>query len=295
MMYLDVPFFQIEGVTIYSDYNDPRQYYYMPNAPHFSMIQHDGVKKPALLFIKYREDLDDYDSMADHPTGGGFLAFDVDLGYDVDFLDDVKRKLKQQLVDTGRLDDMTADINLSPPQWKDGTVQLMLLDRRSAVEPLGGEGSPGADQPEPRTEWITEILGAGVPSLYGDNRAAFSVALTKKAATLLEKCFEADDQNITPIGVIYDLRFAALRPAFDIKITANWEEVYHHFSEQWTLDLFVFSMEVSEVVDELVQNQVIQIEAVQYGVGEEGAGDEMRKALNELKKLVLDHFFEPGA
>jgi len=294
MMYLDAPFYQIEGVTIYADYNDPLQYYYMPNAPHFSLIRDGDTAKPAVLFIKYREDLDDYDPMADHPTGGGFLSFDVDLGYETELLDDVRRKLKQQLVQTGRIENLTAEVNLSPPQWKDGTVQLMMLGRRSEVTPLDEEPAGGEEEPQPSQQWVTEILGAGVPSLYGDNRAAFSVALTKKAATLLEAAFTADDQNIVPIGVVYNLRFAALRPAFNIKITANWEEVYHHFSEQYSFDLLVFSSDVSKVVDELVQNQVIRIEAVQYGVGEEGEGDQMRKALNELKKLVLDNFFEPA-
>jgi len=298
MMYLEAPFYEIEGVSIYSDYNDPLQYYYMPDAPEFSMVEHevDGevVKKPALLFIKYREDLDDYDGQADHPTGGGFLAFDVDLGYESDFLDKVKQKLEQELRTTGRLTDPMAEVKLSPPQWKEGNVQLMLLDRRSDVQPLDDDGTTTTttDQPEPSKEWVTEVLGAGMPSLYGDNRAIFSVGLTKKATTLLEKSFEADDQNITPIGVIYNLKFTALRPAFNVKITANWEEVYHHFSEQFSVDLLFFSSDVSTIVDELVQNQVIKIEAVDYGVGDEGGGSQMTQALNELKKLVLDNFFE---
>lgn len=300
MMYLEAPFYEIEGVSIYSDYNDPLQYYFMPNAPHFSMVEHevDGevVKKPALLFIKYREDLDDYDGQADHPTGGGFLAFDVDLGYEPEFLDKVKQKLEQELRGTGRISDPMAEVKLSPPQWKEGNVQLMLLDRRSNVQPLDDDGTSSAptDQPEPSKEWITEVLGAGVPSLYGNNRAIFSVAMTKKATTLLEKSFEADDQNITPIGVIYNLKFVALRPAFNVKITANWEQVYHHFSEQFSADLLFFSSDIQTVVDDLVQNQVIKIEAVDYGVGDEGGGSQMTQALNELKKLVLDNFFEPA-
>lgn len=302
MMYLDAPFYQIEGVYLYSDYNDPLQFYYMPNNPHFSLIKHhegseedEVVEKPALLFIKYREDLDDYDPAANQPTGGGFLAFDVDLGYDPEFLEDIQKKLKQKLQQDGVITDPMADVKISPPQWVDGTVQLMLLDRRSEVQPLDADEQPASgDETPPSTEWVKEILGAGRPSLYGDNRAAFSVALTKKAATLLEKSFEADDQNITPIGVIYDLKFTALRPSYNVKITANWEEVYHHFSEQWTVDLWVFSADISTVVDELVRNEVIKIEAVSYGAGAEADDAEMNKALTELKKLVLDSFFEPA-
>jgi len=295
MMYLERSFNK-KGVTIYSDYNDPLQYYYLPDAPEFSMIEHevDGevVKKPALLFIKYREDLDDYDGQADHPTGGGFLAFDVDLGYAPGFLDDVKRELEQELRTSGLLTDPMAEVKLSPPQWKEGNVQLMLLDRRSDVQPLDDDATT-TDQPEPSQEFVTEVLGAGIPSLYGDNRAIFSVGLTKKATTLLEKSFEDDDQNITPIGVIYNLKFAALRPAFNVKVTANWEQVYEHFSERYGVNLLIVGVDIAKVVEDLVQSQVIKIEAVDYGVGDEGGGSQMDQAMTELKQLVLENFFEP--
>lgn len=295
MMYLDTPFYEIDGVYIYSDYNNPKQFYYMPNSPHFSMIKDGETEKPAILFIKYREDLDDYDGTANHPTGGGFLAFDVDIGFDSETLKDIKNKLKRQLLQDGILTDTMQDIQLVPPQWKSGTVQMMLLDRRSSVsDPSAEPDQPPGDQPEESKEWITEVLGAGVPSLYGDNRAAFSVALTKKAATLLEKAFSDDEANITPIGIIYDLTFTALRPAFNVKITANWEEVYKHFSEQWTADLLVFSLDISKVVDELVRNESIKIEAVDYGTGTESGGQQMDQALKELKKLVIDNFFKPA-
>ena len=161
-MYLDAPFFEIKGVSITSDYNDKLQYYYMPNSPHFSLIDSGETQKPALLFIKYREDLDDYDGTANHPTGGGFMAFDVDLGYDPEFLDDVRSELKKKLKEDGTLTDIMADVKLSPPQWTEGTVQLMLLDRRSEVTPVGGEEPPPPEPGEPSQEWITEILGAGI-------------------------------------------------------------------------------------------------------------------------------------
>ena len=139
MMYLDTPFYEIEGVSIYSDYNNPLQFYYMPASPHFSLIRQregdDVVLKPALLFLKYREDLDDYDPASNRPTGGGFLAFDVDLGHDPELLKDIRQELKQRLLQNEIITDPTAEVNLSPPQWHSGTVQLMILDRRSRVRP----------------------------------------------------------------------------------------------------------------------------------------------------------------
>ena len=198
MMYLDAPFYEIDGVPIYSDYNDPLQFYYMPNSPHFSTMKQsdaDGnvIEKPAILFLKYREDLDDYDGQANHPTGGGFLAFDVDLGYSPERVKKIRQKLKQKLQETGEIADAMLEVKLSPPMWTGGTVQLMLLDRRSEVRPIDDDVPPPDDDSEPSKEWITEVLGAGMPSLYGDNRAAFSVAMTKKAATLLEASFASDD------------------------------------------------------------------------------------------------------
>ena len=103
----------------------------------------------------------------------------------------------------------------SPPRpFDSGTVKCVALNLQGpggTVAPVGDDG---------RFIAVEQILGATVPSLFGNNTAIFSLTLSAEGATLLEAAFA---QGATPIGVIYDLTFTAMQPALDVKITADFE------------------------------------------------------------------------
>ena len=67
--------------------------------------------------------------------------------------------------------------------------------------------------------------------MYGDNRAIFSAVLTKEATQLIYDAFD----GFIPAGVVYDLTFVGMQRAFNVHVSADWEQVYHFLDERFRL------------------------------------------------------------
>ena len=88
MLYLNPPFYIIDGVSIYPDHADPLQFYYLPVAPKLTKIKDEasGQVIPQIQIIKFRGEA----------GNGGFLNFDVNIGVDQNKLDIISAKLSSQ-------------------------------------------------------------------------------------------------------------------------------------------------------------------------------------------------------
>jgi hypothetical protein len=103
--------------------------------------------------------------------------------------------------------------------------------------------------------------------------------------------------ELMPIGVVYSLDFLALRPAFTVKIKADWSRVQTHFEENFTADVLFSSTEIDTVVDKLVEDQVVSIEVDSFLPEGEDAGSWVGRrdhAINDFKDMVLKNFFKPS-
>src|SRR5579864_7130905 len=157
MLYLNPPYFVINGVSIFSDHKDPLQYYYLPMMPHLTTDTVNGVTSPRLQLIEY--------------TGaagtGGFINFDVNLGIDPEALSEVKNELQRQA-------QLSDEPRLSPVTFTDGTVKLILLGAQSADPPTSSSGSgsstaaAAAAAPDTGPKFVVKIQNAAKPSLYSD-------------------------------------------------------------------------------------------------------------------------------
>lgn len=275
MLYLNPPYYMVKGVSIFADHANPRQFYYLPASPHLSMITDPttNVEVPKLELLRFRGD----------NRSGGFLELDVNLGFDPDLLEN---EVKPEIRRVFGLDDEPI---LSPVLLEAGTVRLIALDAQTPV--------PGAPPAEPPTDGAplqlaTKIDQAANPSLYGDCQAMFSVQLSEDGAKLLDAALLG---TILPVGVVYELEFAALRPAYQFKVTADWHRVQTHFDEMSNARLLFFSSEIDKAIDKLVEDQVIKIEVDNFVP----AGDEQalltdpKKLLDQIKDMVIQTFFKP--
>jgi hypothetical protein len=224
---------------------------------------------------------------------GGFLNFDVDLGIPDVTLAAIADQLRQS-------HKLPGPPRLAPPQIVDGSVRMMLFGKESPPQPVPGEKPkpapgvlPGADPAGP--QFVLRINHPAKPSLYGDEQAAFSVELDQEGVTILDAALRGE---MSPIGVVYSLSYVGLRPAYRVHVEADWNRVQQHLSEQTSVNSLVFSLDVDKIVDKLVEDRVIVIEADTFvAAGEEGgdaatAGKD--EALDELKEMVLTTFFEPS-
>lgn len=278
MLYLKPPFHIIEGVSVFADHANERQFYYLPAMPRLNSIEDPvtGQDAPELQLLKFRGDA----------GSGGFLSFGVNLGVDQDRLDAVALQLKQ----LHRLRDQPI---LAPVILETGTVRLMILGEETPEPADGGQPTTDDDDAaEPR--FVVKIAHPAKPALYGDNQAIFSVELDADGVQLVEESLQGE---LMPIGIVYSLTFLALRPAFSVRVHADWDRVQHHFQESFGFDVLFSSVQIDEVIDELIENQIVTIEIDTFlPEGEENGSFIGRRdqAISDFKDMVLETFFEPS-
>ncbi len=293
MLYLNSPYFVINGVSVFPDDKDPLQFYYLPMMPHLTMVTDPktNVATPQLQLIEY-----------EGAAGtGGFLNFDVNIGIDQDALSEVSSQLQQQAKLTGQP-------RLSPVTFVDGSVDLLILGAQSASPPAtGGAAAPsggpaGASSGAAATavmapaasgpQFVIKVQNATKPALYGDNQATFSVQLDQYGATVLEAALQGE---MAPVAVIYSLQFLGLRPAFHVQLTADWNRVQTYLDTQYGGGFLFVSSDIEKTVDKLIEDQVINIQVSSYttdsDLGATGVSDRDR-AVSECYELVKNNFFQ---
>lgn len=257
----------VDGITVFADHADPNQFWYLPGP--VSLARSGSDKKAEFSFIKYKPA-----AVAGGAKGGGFLMFKVNLQLDPA----LERKILSA-VSSG----VRGEPKLSAVQFDEGSVQCIALN-------LQGSGGTAASPAGAGTfNAVEKILGASVPSLFGDNSAAFSLTLSQEGAIIVEKAFK---EGLTPVGVIYNLKFTGLRPALDVKITADFKRIYDQFSASLSGQYYFFKAGIDIGFENLVQTGAIKIEVTNYTT--EGDKKEKEKwALDFFKDKLLNDWFEP--
>ena len=162
-----------------------------------------------------------------------------------------------------------------------------LTDCFETIDLLYALGRSMNDLTQP-SQFVTQIMGAGSPSLYGDNRAIFQATLSKKGAAALAGALD----GVTPIGVVYSLTFAGLQPAFRVRAKVNWQKVYDHFSESEKLDLLFYESDIQKSIDKLRDERVIEFDVTVEGIGAAAMDAEREAAMTAIRQLIFDKFFE---
>jgi hypothetical protein len=275
MLYLNPPFWVINGISLFPDHADRAQYYFLPLMPHLTTRQDAGVDVPQIQLIKY----------TGHSTGG-FLNCDVDLGVPQDLLDDTAGELQHQ----AKLD---VKPRLAPVPVVDGTVRMLLLGAQSALPSDPSAKPPAAPPSGDPPRFVIKMQSAAKPSLYGDENATFSVQLDQDGTTIVEKALQGE---LSPIGVVYSLDFFALRPAFSVRATVDWNRVQTHLDEHFGVNVVFVSADVDKQIDKLIEDQVIVITADNFVAPESDETKDIQaqfeQAKAEVRDMVKSTFFE---
>ena len=263
MLILDSRCAIIDGVSVFPDHAEPLQWYYLPTSPHLTV--RDGT--PNFQLIGFRGGDDD---------GGGLLSFDVNVGLDDRQITSLRGKIRDQF-------DLEREPNIGPVPLVDGTVRLIGLGSESGRTPVEGE-------PVPEDPFVARIMHNVKPSLYNDNQASFSVLLKKGGFALVEGTLDA---VILPIAVVYSLDYLALRPAYKVTLKIDWDRVQDHLDETFGAKAWIFSSEISEVVDKLDESKVIDLQVDTFVTEDtEGVIDRRDAALAQVKAMITTAFFE---
>jgi hypothetical protein len=263
MLLLGDKMWMIKGVSVFPDDANPNQFWYLP--PKVGLVR--DKERVKFTLIKYRPA-----ASSGGAKGGGFLIFDVAVRIDPE---DEKR-IKRALPKGAGAPELTA------VPFEGGTVKCVALD-------LEGGGGTTATLAQGAFQAVEKISGATNPSLGGDNIATFSLKLSQEGAIILEKAFR---DATTPIGVIYDLDYRAMRPNLNVEITANMSRVYDHFSASLRAQYALVSGGIDAGLEKLKEDKVLEINVKNYR-DEEDRDEKEKWALEFFKAEMLDNFFTP--
>jgi hypothetical protein len=276
-MLYDDPVLYFKGLTIFKDFSDSRTYYFLPpEAPRIARSAEDGETGDyALRLVLYRPDPN-----APPPTGmeegGGFLNLDTDLRVSEGLLDQARDEIRRKF---------GADANLVPVPFTDGSVELVLL------------GVSRDDQGQP---FVRKMAGSTVPALYGTQRAAFSTVLDRHGAALMKAVLE--EGGVTMAVAIYHLTYAGIGPAYNLKITVDYQRVFDHLDLRLKAGVsagnktssFVAKAGFHMLMQELKESRAIKVEEVDPIPGENGRTPTNQEMINEIiGNLMGAKWFKP--
>jgi hypothetical protein len=256
MIDLGRPSLHALGVSVFCDHADPARFHFLPDSPRLR-LRPDGT--PELSLLKY-----ELDPALHQALGAGLLSLTVDLAVS----DDVQKQLQQKLA---RQFSLAQPVQLDPVTVEDGTCSIVVIDRPSDAG------------------LVERVLGAGTPTLYGDEACTFVMVLDPDGVSLVEQALA---QGGLPAGVVYRLGVLGLRPALRARITASWQDIYHYYDNRLHGGKLLLAIDIGATIEELVHAEAITI-AVDQLVPADQQDPAYQSALDQAQRYVLEQFFRP--
>jgi hypothetical protein len=265
MLALDRQYGPFAGLGVFGDHADPSLFYYVPEAPRLAV--RSGI--PELSLLKYKTDPAD----SGGARGGGFLSFTAELAVTADQMTAARAELQKLGF---------ASITLQPVPFRDGTAALATM--------LDQTGSDGG------LRLVERIIGETMPSLYGTQRAMFSLAMTTADdVALIEGMLT--HAAVTPVGVRYELRYDGIRPAIQAKITAKYDRVYHQLKQQFSAGASYYgvglSVDLGSATQQLRESGDIEVEILEF-TDDADLRARAEAALQWFQERLVTTFFRPS-
>lgn len=261
---------EILGITVFQDSDRPNQFFYLPGSPHITYEQ----GQPLFDLYAYNKGGQSSTTLA-----GGFLNMTVDLGIG-NLKDRIEQRLKEQFGD---------DVTLASVPISKGTARVIALgeDSRALQGGVEAETAPSGDPLVAKgPRFIQNILGAGTPSLDGENRAIFSFSLSEDGTAFFMGVL-GGNPKARPVGVVYELEYIGLLPAYDLQITIDFKSCYEYMRSRFTLGTLLFRADIDNIVEELQRRESIKIKEVSRTL-ELSTPEAIRERQTRIDQLVKD-------
>src|SRR5690554_5816872 len=135
-------------------------------------------------------------------TAGSILQLGVQCSVSEDRLERAVDSLK-------RVHPLPDNLRIATPHWKDGTVNLIALDASTLDIKTMGEDS-----------FVKSVIGSQEPSLSSANlKSIFNVRFDRRGTALISSALDGTGGSVA--GILYDLRYTAIRPAVDLRIWSD--------------------------------------------------------------------------
>lgn len=285
MLDLAKPLGVYEGLIFYGDHEINDLVYYFPDEVSLAP-QHnpDGSTNPfyELFFQIFSEGDVVEGSIEDlRKTAGSVLS----LGIQCTVTPARLQKALDQVKESGNLPET---LSASPPPWRDGNVNLIVLDAdNSKNETMSNDA------------FVKSIVGSNKPSLLsGDLKSVFNVRLDRRGTSLIQAALDGDTGNVA--GVLYDLKFNAIRPALNMRIWANLDRCYESVSQQLGIKAefvyagikFSLGAELGWLTKKLEEDGNLKVDVLSQAEDAQ-TKQMMDEMVKDFKDSVLKEMFQP--
>ncbi len=270
-----------QGITFYGDHEDEALVYYLPNEVKLAKGKNSHYEMDLMLFSE--SNIVSKEAINFDDTAGAILQMGVICTADERLLNRALSDLKSNVKT------LPEDIKVTQPIWKEGTVDMMILDKQKDKQ---GDDSN-------TTGFVKNILGSQKPSfMTNDLKSIFNVRLDRRGSELIYKAIEGSKSSLA--GVMYDLKFAALQPTANLRISANLskcqETVEHELGLSGTYESGSFNItvgvDVNLLTKKMEENGDIKIEVLSMMETEEDK-KRFNQIVEDFKNRVIEELFTP--
>ena len=247
-----------------------KRYYYLPPPPRVAI---DSEGRPQFLLMKFTSDR----SAEEGGVAGGILHFLCEYGLTPEQEAELKAKLAREVKGAKLM----------------GAVQMLPGEGESTFRIISATMSEGG--------FAESVVASGKAPLLPGQKVAAAARLDPAGTVLIEESLKRPTSDIS---VEFDLAYTAFLPAFDGRITFDWERFKSH-TDEWKMEYskkksckwWIFgcktsysTTEMRELYDFLCESEVIRVEWTETMV------DERLEAIRQaFFRFMETSFFERTA
>lgn len=276
MLDLSKPYGVHEDILFYGDHEQENIVYYLPNevglAPLIS--DDDNQDKAYDFFLQiFKEGRAIQGGLKElEDSSGAIMSLGVQCIANAERLE----KARTKLIEEHKLQE---DFIFTPPEWKDGSIDLIVLDSTTQNEDSITEES-----------FVDSIIGSNKPSLSSsDLKAVFNVRLDRKGASLLAATLQGDRSSVA--GVLYDLKMKAMRPALDMTIEADLDRCHTKVSHMVAAGAAIKYGELTvsaKAEFEFIKEKLIEEGDIKVNIISQVTTPEMKQMVDDMVKEFTD-------
>lgn len=272
MLDLSKPLNSVEGVTLYGDHVEQDLVFYLPDEIDLVPLAPDRPDLSMQIFYPDEAMVGTGDSL--ESAVGSILSLGVRCEVSQDRLRTIEGVVASQLG--------LEHVRLTPPPWEDGSVELLLLDSQS------GQNITSAVKDD---RMVEGIVGSRKPSLQDPHLSAlFHARLDRRGTALTVAGLQGEVGSLA--GVLYDLKFAAMRPTIDLRMSADLDACAEFFSAGAGVQVYYVSADIQATFGRMRQEGIIKVDLVSQ-VADPEAERLVNEAVHDFYDVLMRELFRP--
>jgi len=249
-------FEQAGGLILFRSFDEPLEYYYVPNNP---QVAENENGKPEFGFIKYARNIpsESGEGGIQEAGGGGVVHFLVTYSVPSEQVEKAQQELLQKVEDA-RI--------VGPVLFRSGTFSLVTTI---------------ADE---KGRFTNRVVGLGKAPLIEGSKAAVSIDLTPEGASLLWESFKMDTPDIS---ILFDMEIEGYRNPYEATLEVDWDQVYSNQEFGAGIKILWFGADIEGKFEELMQSGAIKLET-------KGENATMDAIVQRAHAKLLEIMFAPA-